>query len=65
MAEIGRAATIWMPVFAPDLGAQLSSATASLVVSSLVAAVWFFTVRNAFGAVPFTLGAAVPARSDA
>ena len=34
---------------------------AAVVVSSLVAAVWIFTVRSAFRAVPFTLGAAVPA----
>jgi exopolysaccharide biosynthesis polyprenyl glycosylphosphotransferase len=60
VAEIGRAVTIWLPVFLLTLG-QLPSATASLVVSTLVAAVWFVMVRNAFGAVPFTLGAAVPA----
>ena len=60
VAEIGRAVTIWVPVFLLT-GAQLSSMWAALAVSALVAAVWFFAVRNAFGAVPFTLGAAVPA----
>ena len=40
---------------------QISSALATVVVSSLVAAVWVFTVRSAFRAVPFALGAAVPA----
>ena len=58
-AEIGRAATIWMPVFVLTF-AQMSSALATVAVSSLVAAVWVFTVRSAFRAVPFTLGAAVP-----
>ncbi len=60
VAEIGRAATILVPVLALT-DAQLSSITASLVVSSVIVAVWFFTLRNAYGAVPFTLGAAVPA----
>jgi exopolysaccharide biosynthesis polyprenyl glycosylphosphotransferase len=60
VAEIGRAATIWLPVFLLTAG-QLSSTTASIAVSSLVAAVWFLALRNAYRAVPFTLGAAVPA----
>jgi exopolysaccharide biosynthesis polyprenyl glycosylphosphotransferase len=59
-AEIGRAATIWLPAFVLT-AEQLSSIQASLLVSSLVAVVWFFTLRRAFGAVPFILGAAVPA----
>jgi exopolysaccharide biosynthesis polyprenyl glycosylphosphotransferase len=58
-AEIGRATTIWMPVFVLTF-AQMSSALATVALSSLVAAVWVFTVRSAFRAVPFTLGAAVP-----
>ena len=60
-AEIGRAATIWMPVFVLDLRADVLGTRRPSLVSSLVAAVWVFTVRSAFRAVPFTLGAAVPA----
>jgi exopolysaccharide biosynthesis polyprenyl glycosylphosphotransferase len=60
VAELGRAATIWLPVFFLT-AAQLSSPTSILVTSSLVAAVWFFTLRRAFQAVPFTLGPVVPA----
>ncbi len=40
---------------------QLSSTPEVLLVSSLAAAVWFFTLRSAFRAVPFILGPAVPA----
>jgi exopolysaccharide biosynthesis polyprenyl glycosylphosphotransferase len=60
VAEVGRAATIWLPVFALT-AEQLSSPAAVLLTSSLVAAVWFFTLRSAFRAVPFILGPAVPA----
>jgi exopolysaccharide biosynthesis polyprenyl glycosylphosphotransferase len=60
VAEIGRAATIWLPVVVLT-AEQLSSTPASLLVSSLIAAVWFLTLRRAFGAVPFILGSAVPA----
>jgi exopolysaccharide biosynthesis polyprenyl glycosylphosphotransferase len=60
VAEIGRAVTIWLPVVVLTTE-QLSSIPASLLVSSLVAAVWILTLRRAFGAVPFILGSAVPA----
>jgi exopolysaccharide biosynthesis polyprenyl glycosylphosphotransferase len=60
VAEFGRAMTIWLPVFVLTAG-QLSSTPEVLVVSSLAAAVWFFTLRSAFRAVPFILGPAVPA----
>jgi exopolysaccharide biosynthesis polyprenyl glycosylphosphotransferase len=59
-AEIGRAATIVVPVFvltaqhAPNLPALLFTV-------AIVTAIWFVTLRSAFGAVPFTLGSAVPA----
>jgi exopolysaccharide biosynthesis polyprenyl glycosylphosphotransferase len=60
VAEVGRAITIWLPVFvlAAD---RRSSATEVLIASSLAAAVWFWTIRSAFRAVPFALGPAVPA----
>ena len=60
VAEIGRAATILLPVFwltsqhAPNVPALLFTV-------SIVTATWFVTLRSAFGAVPFTLGPAVPA----
>jgi len=59
-AEIGRAATIVVPVFvltaqnAPNLPALLFTV-------AIVTAIWSVTLRSAFGAVPFTLGSAVPA----
>jgi exopolysaccharide biosynthesis polyprenyl glycosylphosphotransferase len=60
VAEAGRAVTIWLPVFI--LTAQeISSPVAALLTSTLVASVWFFTLRSAFRAVPFTLGPTVPA----
>ena len=59
VAEFGRAMTIWLPVFALT-AEQLSSTPDLLLVSSLATAVWFFTLRSAFGAVPFILGSAVP-----
>jgi len=60
VAEIGRAATILLPVFwltslhAPNVPALLFTV-------AIVTATWFVTLRSAFGAVPFTLGPAVPA----
>jgi len=60
VAEIGRAATILLPVFlltaphAPNVAALLFTV-------AIVTATWFVTLRSAFGAVPFTLGPAVPA----
>jgi hypothetical protein len=60
VAEIGRAATILLPVFwltalhAPNVAALLFTV-------SIVTATWYVTLRSAFGAVPFTLGPAVPA----
>jgi len=59
-AEAGRALTIWIPVFlltaqhAPNLPALFFTA-------AIVTAIWFVTLRSAFGAVPFILGSAVPA----
>jgi exopolysaccharide biosynthesis polyprenyl glycosylphosphotransferase len=60
VAEAGRAVTIWLPVFLLT-AQQVSSPAAALLTSTLVATVWFFTLRSAFRAVPFTLGPAVPA----
>jgi exopolysaccharide biosynthesis polyprenyl glycosylphosphotransferase len=60
VAEVGRALTIWLPVFL--LTAQrVSSPAATLVTATLVATVWFVMLRSAFRAVPYTLGPAVPA----
>jgi exopolysaccharide biosynthesis polyprenyl glycosylphosphotransferase len=60
VAEAGRAVAIWLPVFVFTAGTHVSPATA-VVASSLFAGVWYLTLRSAFGAVPFTLGPAVPA----
>ena len=60
VAEFGRAMAIWLPVFVLT-AEQLSSIPEVLLVSSLAAAVWFFTLRSAFRAVPFILGSVVPA----
>jgi exopolysaccharide biosynthesis polyprenyl glycosylphosphotransferase len=60
VTEVGRAFTIWLPVFVLTAD-QVSSPAATLLTSSLVSTVWFFTFRSAFQAVPFTLGPAVPA----
>jgi exopolysaccharide biosynthesis polyprenyl glycosylphosphotransferase len=60
VTEVGRALTIWLPVFVLT-AAQLSSPAAILLISSAATAVWFFTLRSAFTAVPFILGPAVPA----
>ena len=60
VGELGRALTIWVPVFVLTAG-QLSTPTAEIFTSSLIAAVWLVTLRSAFRAVPFTLGPAVPA----
>ena len=60
VTEVGRAVTIWLPVFVLTAD-QLSSPAATLLTSALVSAIWFFTFRSAFQAVPFTLGPAVPA----
>jgi exopolysaccharide biosynthesis polyprenyl glycosylphosphotransferase len=60
MGEAGRAVVIWFPVFVLAAG-QLSSLAASVLTATLVATVWFVTLRGAFRAVPLTLGPAVPA----
>ena len=60
VSEVGRAVTIWLPVFLLTAD-RLSSPAAILLTSSVAAAVWFFTLRSAFRAVPFILGPAVPA----
>jgi exopolysaccharide biosynthesis polyprenyl glycosylphosphotransferase len=60
VGELGRALTIWVPVFVLTAG-QLSTPTAEIFTSSLIAGVWLVTLRSAFRAVPFTLGPAVPA----
>jgi exopolysaccharide biosynthesis polyprenyl glycosylphosphotransferase len=59
IAEAGRAVTIWVPVYVLA-ASRISSVAASLFVASIVSAVWFLAIRSAFGAVPFTLGPAVP-----
>jgi len=60
VAEIGRAATILLPVLL--LTAQRApNVPALLFTAAIVTAIWFVTLRSAFGAVPFTLGSAVPA----
>jgi exopolysaccharide biosynthesis polyprenyl glycosylphosphotransferase len=59
IAEAGRAVTIWVPVYVLAAG-RTSSVAASLLVASIVSAIWFLAIRSAFGAVPFTLGPAVP-----
>jgi exopolysaccharide biosynthesis polyprenyl glycosylphosphotransferase len=58
IAVAGRALTIALPVFALTVDG-LTSPAATVLVASLVSAVWFLTLRSAFGAVPFTLGPAV------
>ena len=60
VAELGRAVTIWVPVFLVTAG-RMNSPAAALLSASLLAIVWLFTLRSAFGAVPYTLGPAVPA----
>jgi exopolysaccharide biosynthesis polyprenyl glycosylphosphotransferase len=60
VTEVGRAVTIWVPVFLLTAD-RLSSPAAILLTSSAVAAVWFLTLRSAFRAVPFILGPAVSA----
>jgi exopolysaccharide biosynthesis polyprenyl glycosylphosphotransferase len=60
VAEIGRAATISLPVFVVATE-RISSSATGILAASLIAAVWFFSLRSAFAAVPFTLGPAVPA----
>jgi exopolysaccharide biosynthesis polyprenyl glycosylphosphotransferase len=58
--ELGRAAMVWLPVFA--LSAERHSSVAEAVAAtSLLTAVWFLALRSAINAVPFTLGPAVPA----
>jgi exopolysaccharide biosynthesis polyprenyl glycosylphosphotransferase len=60
VAEIGRAATILLPVLM--LTAEHAPNVAALLFTgSIVTAIWLVTLRSAFGAVPFTLGPAVPA----
>jgi exopolysaccharide biosynthesis polyprenyl glycosylphosphotransferase len=60
VAEVGRAATIWLPVFLLTTG-EAPNAPALVLTAVIVTAIWFATLRSAFGAVPFTLGPAVPA----
>ena len=60
VAELGRAVTIWVPVFVVTAG-RIDSPAAALFTASLLATVWLFALRSAFRAVPFTLGPAVPA----
>jgi exopolysaccharide biosynthesis polyprenyl glycosylphosphotransferase len=60
VAEAGRAATVWLPVFVLCTDVY-SSAAVALVVGSAAGAVWFLALRSAFGTVPFTLGPAIPA----
>ncbi|HEV2951181.1 MAG TPA: sugar transferase [Actinomycetota bacterium] len=60
MAQAGRVATIWLPVFVLCIDVHSSSA-ATLIVGSAVGAIWFLTLRSAFGSIPFTLGPAIPA----
>jgi exopolysaccharide biosynthesis polyprenyl glycosylphosphotransferase len=59
VAEAGRAATIWLPVYALSAGTHSSLATA-VAADLLVTGIWFLALRSAFSAVPFTLGPAVP-----
>ena len=59
IADAGRAITIWLPVFVLTAD-RLSSVAMSLLVASFLSTVWFLSIRSAFGAVPFTLGPAVP-----
>ena len=60
VAEAGRAATVWLPVFV--LAAEIySSAALTIIVGAAAGAVWFLALRSAFGTVPFTLGPAIPA----
>src|SRR5262245_14004397 len=61
VAEIGRAATIFVPVFVLTAAQHAPNVAALLFTVSIVTATWYVTLRSAFGAVPFTLGAAVPA----
>jgi exopolysaccharide biosynthesis polyprenyl glycosylphosphotransferase len=60
VAEIGRAATILLPVLLLT-GQHAPNVPALLFTGAIVTATWFVTLRSAFGAVPFTLGSAVPA----
>ena len=60
VAEAGRGAAIWLPVFVLD--AALHSTLAGTVLeASFVGAVWFLALKSAFRAVPLTLGPAIPA----
>jgi exopolysaccharide biosynthesis polyprenyl glycosylphosphotransferase len=59
IAEIGRAATIFLPVFWLTAG-HAPNVAALLFTVSIVTAIWFITLRSAFGAVPFTLGPVAP-----
>jgi len=61
VAEVGRAATIFVPVFVLTAAQHAPNVAALLFTVSIVTATWYVTLRSAFGAVPFTLGAAVPA----
>jgi exopolysaccharide biosynthesis polyprenyl glycosylphosphotransferase len=60
VAEAGRAATIWLPVFVISADAY-QSATGTLATGLAAGAVWFLALRSAFGTLPFTLGPAIPA----
>jgi exopolysaccharide biosynthesis polyprenyl glycosylphosphotransferase len=60
VAEAGRVATIFLPVFVLSADVH-SSPAATLIVGSAVGAIWLLTLRSAFGSIPFTLGPAIPA----
>jgi len=60
VAEIGRAATILLPVFFLT-AKQAPNVAALLFTTAIVTTIWFVTLRSAFGGVPFILGSAVPA----
>jgi exopolysaccharide biosynthesis polyprenyl glycosylphosphotransferase len=60
VAEAGRAATIWLPVFVLDAGLH-STLAGTVLEASFVGTVWFLALRSAFGAVPLTLGPTIPA----
>jgi exopolysaccharide biosynthesis polyprenyl glycosylphosphotransferase len=59
IASSGRAAVIWLPVYA-FLTRHVSSLEALLVLSAIVTAVWFLALRAAFAAARLTLLALGP-----
>ena len=60
VADAGRAAMIWLPVFFLAASRNASLGT-TLAVSFVIGGVWFFTLRSAYRSVPLTLGPVVPA----